>query len=684
MLLKLKILLIFFLKIIAYTVATYAFLLVAYGYYRIRAAWLPPVLEALRFVWEAIFYAAVSKIYPVVFGGKKNEKPIFKFNKNGSGFFSSTKEDLDSEISIAFNYLSTNKFNSFMVCRIWYSVEFFETMFINTYLLPFKLLGVIKNSAILGFFNLRVSYFNNPDLLTYYEYIAIRFVALILKLFTYVILSIIIILSFFYALLWILYYFILYYFNYTSILILRPEVCEIYSRGFRGKFLEFFDILQYQAYPWTPDRNRAIFFKIEDFYEKIRYFSSPWDELSDKPLIDNFFLVLPEILILIFSFYILIKALSLLELTEHRLAYTKFVLRLWNKIEVITYFTLCITICELFVIRVHELVVVYFYRYNCFRINDPAIDNIVDTTNFLFTYRFFLFDNLLIYDVFYLGAKLFFLVLFIIFIKLLRLTINPFYIVQPEQPFLITSLLFFFLVSIMSIDLNLLYICFEATTIIIVVLIAQEYSEFSVDAAVKYFSLNAITSGLFLFGTSIFYGYTLATEFLSISEFFFVQSLFTDCCDLTPVLFASTLIITSFFIKLAIWPGSLWVFDVYAGCSIAVLFLISVVLKIVLFFIFIRVLLFAFFYLFFYWKLLLLLSAVGSLVFSALGLSLETKLNSFIAYSSIGQFGFMLLGFIGYQNVQSLNSILLYLISYCTAICGIFFFITNYFWSCIR
>lgn len=72
----------------------------------------------------------------------------------------------------------------------------------------------------------------------------------------------------------------------------------------------------------------------------------------------------------------------------------------------------------------------------------------------------------------------------------------------------------------MSIDLNLLYLCFEAITILVVVLIAQEYTEFSVDAAVKYFSLNAITSGLFLFGTSIFYGYILSTELLNIHDFF--------------------------------------------------------------------------------------------------------------------------------------------------------------------
>lgn len=69
---------------------------------------------------------------------------------------------------------------------------------------------------------------------------------------------------------------------------------------------------------------------------------------------------------------------------------------------------------------------------------------------------------------------------------------------------------------------------------------------------------------------------------------------------------------------------------------------------------------------------MILFSAIGSLLFSSIGLSLETRLNSFIAYSSIGQFGFIMLGFTCYPSLQSLNSILLYTISYCTSICGFF------------
>lgn len=69
-------------------------------------------------------------------------------------------------------------------------------MFINTYLSFFCLLDSIKDSAILGLFNLRVSYFNTSDLFSYYEYIAIRFITLILKLYTYIILSILVLMSF--------------------------------------------------------------------------------------------------------------------------------------------------------------------------------------------------------------------------------------------------------------------------------------------------------------------------------------------------------------------------------------------------------------------------------------------------------------------------------------------------------
>lgn len=291
----------------------------------------------------------------------------------------------------------------------------------------------------------------------------------------------------------------------------------------------------------------------------------------------------------------------------------------------------------------------------------------------IYKYQFFLFDNLLIHDVFYLGTKLFFLILFLIFIKLMRIMVSSVSLIQPEQPFLVVSLLLFLLILLMSIDLNLLYMCFEAITIIIVVIIAHEYTELSVDAAVKYFSLNAIISGLFMFGVSILYGYTVSTDFLNIYDFFFTSSVIEGLVhDYVPLIFALSLLLISFLVKLGVWPGSLWVFDVYAGCTLLTLFLISVVLKVVVLFIFIRFLLFAFIYLFFYWKFVLLLSAIGSLLLSSIGLCLENKLNSFLAYSSIGQLGFVLLGLACYPSIQSLSSVLLYIFSYCTAISGVF------------
>jgi NADH:ubiquinone oxidoreductase subunit 2 (subunit N) len=68
----------------------------------------------------------------------------------------------------------------------------------------------------------------------------------------------------------------------------------------------------------------------------------------------------------------------------------------------------------------------------------------------------------------------------------------------------------------------------------------------------------------------------------------------------------------------------------------------------------------------------LILSALGSLIFSAVGLSFENKLNYFIAYSSVGQFGFMLFGLACYPNIQSLNSVLFYLFFYSITMCGFF------------
>jgi NADH-quinone oxidoreductase subunit N len=177
----------------------------------------------------------------------------------------------------------------------------------------------------------------------------------------------------------------------------------------------------------------------------------------------------------------------------------------------------------------------------------PALNN----------YKFFLLDNLLIHDIFYVWLKLLFLFLFFIFVKLLQMTTTKLNNISVEQPFLIVSLLFFGLIALMSLELNLLYLCFEAITIIVAVLIALQYSEFAIDAAIKYFSLSAIASGLLIFGASIFYGNLLITDLLSISDFFFFYTQNYFGCNIAPLQLGFSLIIISFFIKLSVWPGNL-------------------------------------------------------------------------------------------------------------------------------
>lgn len=91
-------------------------------------------------------------------------------------------------------------------------------------------------------------------------------------------------------------------------------------------------------------------------------------EISDESLVDNFLFILPEILVFLFSFYILIKALSLLELTNYKSAYVRFVLRLWNKIEILVYSLSILTFIELFSLRLHELNLLV--RYNSYSRSD--------------------------------------------------------------------------------------------------------------------------------------------------------------------------------------------------------------------------------------------------------------------------------------------------------------------------
>jgi NADH-quinone oxidoreductase subunit N len=161
----------------------------------------------------------------------------------------------------------------------------------------------------------------------------------------------------------------------------------------------------------------------------------------------------------------------------------------------------------------------------------------------------------------------------------------------------------------------------------------------STEAAMKYFVLGAMASGFLLYGMSMMYG---ATRSLEINEIF--NAIGRGGINGTVLTFGVVFIVAGLGFKLGAVPFHMWVPDVYHGAPTAVTLLIGGAPKLAAFAITIRLLVEGLLGLAVDWQQMLVVLAVGSLVVGNLAAIAQTNLKRMLAYSTISQMGFMLLG----------------------------------------
>ncbi|MCW7538139.1 NADH-quinone oxidoreductase subunit NuoN [Aquabacterium sp. A7-Y] len=161
----------------------------------------------------------------------------------------------------------------------------------------------------------------------------------------------------------------------------------------------------------------------------------------------------------------------------------------------------------------------------------------------------------------------------------------------------------------------------------------------STEAAMKYFVLGALASGFLLYGLSMMYG---ATGSLDIPTVF--QRLGAGDMSDEVLVFGIVFVVAGLAFKLAAVPFHMWVPDVYQGAPTAVTLLISGAPQLAGFAMAIRLLVDGMFGLAVQWQQMLIVLAVASLVIGNLAAIAQTNLKRMLAYSTIGQMGFMLLG----------------------------------------
>jgi NADH-quinone oxidoreductase subunit N len=159
------------------------------------------------------------------------------------------------------------------------------------------------------------------------------------------------------------------------------------------------------------------------------------------------------------------------------------------------------------------------------------------------------------------------------------------------------------------------------------------------EAAMKYFVLSAMASGFLLYGMSMLYG---ATGSLDVGTVFKVIA--TGQVKHAVLVFGLVFIVAGLAFKLGAAPFHMWIPDVYQGSPTVIMVIIGTAPDLAAFAIAIRLLVEGMLPLAIDWQQMLVVLAVGSLLIGNLAAIAQTNLKRMLAYSTIGQMGFVLLG----------------------------------------
>ena len=170
------------------------------------------------------------------------------------------------------------------------------------------------------------------------------------------------------------------------------------------------------------------------------------------------------------------------------------------------------------------------------------------------------------------------------------------------------------------------------------------------EAAMKYFVLGALASGFLLYGMSMMYG---ATGSLDIGEVF--KAIASGRINQAVLVLGIVFIVAGLAFKLGAVPFHMWIPDVDQGAPTAVTLLIAGAPKLAAFAITIRLLVEGMSGLAQDWQQMLIVLSVASMALGNIAAIAQSNLKRMLAYSTIGQIGFMLLGLT--PTVVSVNTL---------------------------
>ncbi|MCP4815555.1 MAG: NADH-quinone oxidoreductase subunit N, partial [Planctomycetaceae bacterium] len=164
-------------------------------------------------------------------------------------------------------------------------------------------------------------------------------------------------------------------------------------------------------------------------------------------------------------------------------------------------------------------------------------------------------------------------------------------------------------------------------------------SRLASEAAMKYFVLGSMASGMLLYGMSMIYGATGSMDLSQVAAA--VQTIGSD----DPLLiFGLVFLVVGLSFKLGVVPFHMWIPDVYQGAPVVTTLFISSVPKLAAFAMAFRLLQTGLGDLHGDWSQMLSVLAVLSIILGNLAAIMQTNIKRMLAYSTISHMGFVMLG----------------------------------------
>jgi NADH-quinone oxidoreductase subunit N len=230
-------------------------------------------------------------------------------------------------------------------------------------------------------------------------------------------------------------------------------------------------------------------------------------------------------------------------------------------------------------------------------------------------------------------------------------------------------------------DLLTMFVALEVLSLPLYLLagLARRRRLLSQEAALKYFMLGAFSSGFFIYGIALVYGYAGSMEFAAISE-----AVSGSIGNRALLLGGIAMVSVGLLFKVGAAPFHAWTPDVYQGAPTALTAFMAACTKVAAFGAMLRLFYVAFGGARWDWTPMIWAVAILTMVVGSVLALTQSDVKRLLAYSSIAHAGFILTGFVGARQttavavgeITSVQAVLFYLVTYGFMTVGAFAVVT--------